>query len=342
MAVLRPWRLAGAVFALLLVGEITGPAAHAQAEGGERIYPRLLKSTVWVISPRGGNLYSMGTGSLLDLGLKLVLTNYHVVADKDTVTALFPTFHTGRSGHAELVAERDVYLNLFRSGGGCRGRVIARDPRRDLALIQLDTVPSGAHPVPLARQTVGPGERVHSIGNPGGSGALWVYTFGTVRQVYHKRWKCKFGEGILDLDAQVVETQSPTNQGDSGGPLVNDRGELVGVTQGSSSSAQLLSTFIEVGEVKDLLRSRKIKIALVSSGLSPRPAPGQAPAAEGDDADRGVRAERDAARKLRLAKILAGDGLQDKATARYQEIVDSFPNTKAAEEARQLLEKVKK
>ena len=65
---------------------------------------------------------------------------------------------------------------------------------------------------------------MHSIGNPGTSGALWVYTPGKVRQVYSKKWKAKLDErNIHTFQAKVIETDSPTNPGDSGGPLVNDR-----------------------------------------------------------------------------------------------------------------------
>jgi hypothetical protein len=50
--------------------------------------------------------------------------------------------------------------------------------------------------------------------------------------------------------------------------------------------------------------------------------------------------EYDAARKLKLAKMLEKDGVADKAKARYREIVDKYPGTKAAKEARALLEKM--
>ena len=44
-----------------------------------------------------------------------------------------------------------------------------------------------------------------------------------------------------------------------------------------------------------------------------------------------------ATRKLRLAKDILKDGKKERAKERLQEIVDKFPDTKAAEEARQLL-----
>src|SRR5205823_356163 len=77
-----------------------------------------------------------------------------------------------------------------------------------------------------------PGQNVYSIGNPGGSSAMWLLTAGTVRQVSRKRWTAGGMGRLFELEAEVVETSSPTNPGDSGGPLVNDRGEQVGVTQG--------------------------------------------------------------------------------------------------------------
>src|SRR5579883_180498 len=96
---------------------------------------------------------------------------------------------------------------------------------------------------------------VHSIGNAGASDARWQYTHGKVKQLSHKKWNARGGLGkVLTFDADILETQSPTNPGDSGGPLVNDALQLVGVTQGADVSARELSYFIDVGEVKKLLQ----------------------------------------------------------------------------------------
>jgi len=70
-----------------------------------------------------------------------------------------------------------------------------------------------------------------------------VYTSGTVRQVYRKKWVAGDEHKVFHLDAEIVETQSPTNAGDSGGPLVNDRAELVGVTQGGTLRGDLVNFF---------------------------------------------------------------------------------------------------
>lgn len=52
--------------------------------------------------------------------------------------------------------------------------------------------------------------------------------------------------------------------------------------------------------------------------------------------------EDDAARRLKFAKSLAADGLNAKARDLYKEIVAKWPKTKAAAEARELLDKAKK
>jgi hypothetical protein len=58
-----------------------------------------------------------------------------------------------------------------------------------------------------------------------------------------------------------------------------------------------------------------------------------APAAEPPDPEQAASA------KLNLAKMLAKDGLEKKARVRYEEILQQYPKTKAAREARKLLDR---
>jgi hypothetical protein len=79
--------------------------------------------------------------------------------------------------------------------------------------------------------------------------------------VYQKRWVAGDGDEEYRLEARVVETDSPTNPGDSGGPLANDKGELVGVTQGNVNrfQAAALSTFIDGSEVQRFLNTQTVR-----------------------------------------------------------------------------------
>ncbi|VTR91807.1 serine protease : Probable secreted proteinase OS=Blastopirellula marina DSM 3645 GN=DSM3645_26114 PE=4 SV=1: Trypsin_2 [Gemmata massiliana] len=252
--------------ALLLLA-LLAPAAPAQpkpesapqqADAGTSVYQKVVRSTVWVHSDRGGGKFATGTGSLVDKGRRLVLTNYHVVGDVKAATVYFPEFE-GREGK-KTISERKYYTD--RSGKlGISGEVLELDKQADLALIRIDRVPEGATELPLAPESPDPGQSVHSIGNPGKSGALWVYTPGKVRQVYTKKWKAKLDErNTVSFEAKVIETDSPTNPGDSGGPLVNDKGELIGVTQGGALDAQSISIFVDLSEVKRLINRRSVQL----------------------------------------------------------------------------------
>ncbi len=221
-------------------------------DAGATVYQKVVRSTVWVHSDRGGGKLSTGSGSLVDSGRRLVLTNYHVVGDVKKATVFFPTFDGKKP-----VPERKYYLSRPRLG--IAGEVVELDKQADLALIRIARVPDGVTELPLAAESPDPGQSVHSVGNPGKSGALWVYTAGKVRQVYSKKWKAKIGGKVVTFQAKVIETDSPTNPGDSGGPLVNDKGELVGVTQGGAIDAQSISIFVDRSEVKRFLNRRSVQ-----------------------------------------------------------------------------------
>src|SRR5262245_37941009 len=244
----------------LAVAQRGQPGADKGDGGGKNVYQRVLKSTVWVVLiddlGNGRARIASGSGALIDVRERLVLTNYHVVRTAPTAKVMFPIFNKN-----ELVAEKEHYQNLvLRGGGGLTGKVIAKEARADLALIQLDRLPPGAAALALAANGVGPGEDVHSIGNPAASGALWAYTRGSVKAVYRKSFRTSGpnGEGAFEIDARVVETSSPVNAGDSGGPVVNGNGELVAITQGhlSDETARSISYFIDLSEIKTFLKAK--------------------------------------------------------------------------------------
>lgn len=191
------------------------PVASAEPRrlSGDQIYRRLVKSTVFVLT---GD--SWGSGSLIHRERRLILTNYHVVGDNSEVSVSFPRYD--KSG--KLIVEGDSYLRAFKNREFIRGKVLKVAKGQDLALVQLETIPQGTPVLKLSAKSAEPGQTVHSVGNPGASDARWSYTSGTVRQVSHKNWKVKVDRAILAFDADVVETQSPTNPGDSGGPLVHE------------------------------------------------------------------------------------------------------------------------
>jgi len=230
----------GAVL-LLFVCLASGSADDTPRKG---LYKRTLRSTALIEA--GPN---KGTGWVVDAKRRWLITNSHVVGNQDAVVVTFPMYENGR-----LVAERVAYRN---SSQRVRGSVVDVDLHRDLALIEVESLPANITALPFAKEPPSPGDMVHSVGNPASSDALWVYTSGTVRQVYRKQF---YIDG-QQVNARVVETQSPINPGDSGGPLVNDAGELVGVNHALRRDAQLVSLSIEAAEVKQFLAAKGSTVA---------------------------------------------------------------------------------
>lgn len=266
----------------LFLAVATAPAALAQpkvdpapppTDAGAKVYKQSIRSVAWIHSERGAGKMATGSGSLIDKGRRLVLTNYHVVGDVHNATVFFPDFGADR----KVIPERKHYLDRANKLG-IPGEVVEIDKEGDLVLIRIDRLPDGTPELPLAAESPDPGQSVHSIGNPGKSGALWVYTPGKVRQVYSKKWRAKLDERTtLTFEAKVIETDSPTNPGDSGGPLVNDKGELVGVTQGGAIDAESLSVFVDLSEVKRLLARRSVQALRSTETTAAQPKPKEAP-----------------------------------------------------------------
>ncbi len=318
-------------------------------------YKHLLKSTVWVLKaedftdgPRSGTrVTGSGSGALIDVPNRLVVTNYHVVRDSKLAVIFFPAYDRQK----KLVPEREHYLSAFRARGGARATVIATDPKADLALIQLppNSLPAGTQSLRLAREDIGPSNPVHSVGNPGVSGALWVYAAGTVRAVYQKRAQVRGsgGDAPIMLNARVIETDSPISPGDSGGPLVNAAGELVGVAQSIvvGEAGRNLSVFVDVSELKTLLKKHNFTKILTAPPVA---VTASQPAEESTDKTKPVidspeaakkKKETAAQNKLTFAEAYKNDAAKYK--TKLQEIVKNYAGTEAAAEAQKRLDEMK-
>lgn len=139
-----------------------------------------------------------------------IITNNHVVAEADAVTVVY---------HDGLEAEATV---------------IGTDPDSDLAVIKVEQLPEGTHPLPLGdSDLVVVGETVIAIGNPFGLGSSM--TAGIVSAVGRT-----IASGATPFSIpHAIQTDAAINPGNSGGPLLNLRGEVIGVNaQIATSGAQ--------------------------------------------------------------------------------------------------------
>ncbi|MGE3804020.1 MAG: trypsin-like peptidase domain-containing protein [Gemmataceae bacterium] len=218
------------------------PAPRAELKPDE-IYKQLLHSSVLIVGANEKE-FSIGTGSLVHVDKKLVLTNQHVVMNQRDLAVIFPEYKDG-----EVIADPLHYEKKE-----IKGKVVAHDATRDLALIELEKVPDSVKALPLARKSVAPGAKVYSIGSSGaGRRTLWRFSEGSVRQVSYLEAKQR-RSGIL-FKGHVVETQSPVNPGDSGGAVVNGQMELCAVVSMSDRSSDLVSQCVDIREVRAFLDS---------------------------------------------------------------------------------------
>jgi S1-C subfamily serine protease/Flp pilus assembly protein TadD len=270
--------------ALVVVAVLCCCDRAAPAEPEVDVYRQTLRGTVWLITPAKGK----GTGWVIDRGRKLLITNLHVVADHDAVDVIFPVRRDGR-----LVTERSYYTenirDLQKAGRAVSGRVRRTDPDRDLALVELDSLPDDVTELKLAAAPPRPGEEVHSIGNRRDLDQLWEHTSGQVRQTFRTEEGYFWHGRRLAKGAAVVLAGSPILEGDSGGPVVNGRGEVVGVAAAVRWQSRLASLCVAAEEVRAFAKL-------------PPPAP------EKENSAAGAEVYRQALRSIALIKTASSNG----------------------------------
>ena len=153
--------------------------------------------------PRALPRRGLGSGFIIDQK-GLVVTNNHVVENADKITV-------------KLADEREF-----------SAKIVGRDPRTDIAVIQISDG-KGSFPVaPLGdSDSLQVGEWVVAMGSPFGLDN--TLTAGVVSAKGRH-----IGAGPYD---NFIQTDASINPGNSGGPLVNLRGEVVGINTAIFSRA---------------------------------------------------------------------------------------------------------
>lgn len=234
-------RFAGHVWGLLAVwawaARISVPAVVA-ADDISGLVEKVRLGVVLVKTDRGS-----GTGWIAD-STGRVITNYHVIAHSESCRVIYKS-----------------------AGGGEKGdtvdaKILAVDPKRDLAVLQLPAPRSnrsGWTSLPTG-ETVSPkaGESVFVIGNPGMGGELLEDTVTS---------------GIISNPAQpidgrdLIQVTAPINPGNSGGPLFNREGVVIGVVTLKGLRVEGIGFASHVKESVDLLAHADQKPFKVSGSL---------------------------------------------------------------------------
>jgi S1-C subfamily serine protease len=205
--------------------------------GPEEIFEKFANSVVYI-----ENQKDRGTGSgfvINHKGLK-VITNWHVVETAKDVTICL------RTDDLNKVCDTDYYS----------GKVIKKNKRKDLAMIEVKGLPSSIKPVVYGKyKDVKIGQTAFAIGHP--EGLVWTFTNGMISQ---KRPEHKWSYKSSRHKAKTIQIQVPINPGNSGGPLFNKDQKLIGVNTFTSEGENLnfaiavddLIEFINEVEQKDI------------------------------------------------------------------------------------------
>lgn len=206
----------------------------------KELHDWLVRGSGWVHNQRPQGLF-YGTAWIVDLEKRLMVTNAHVVEDSDAVNLVFPMWKDGK-----LVREEEAYKNSPR----VKGVVIDRDDNRDLALIQVESIPEGMHAFKIAAMEPDEGDEIRTIGafTNGGDGLIWGSVSGTVRTVGPQPGR--FGPQKV----RQVLSNAGTNGGNSGAPVVNMKGELVAVHAAYKNNSIEVAVHIAAQELNVFLK----------------------------------------------------------------------------------------
>ena len=170
--------------------------------------------------PQANQVNGMGAGVIID-SRGFILTNQHVIQD---VSRIEVTLHNGR---------RFI------------GKLIARHPETDLAMIKIDS----SRPLPVIKcgtsSDLMRGEPVIAIGNP--FGYHHTVTEGIISAL-HRDIPVN---GVQDYP-DLIQTDASINPGNSGGPLLNADGSMIGINAAVRIGAQGIGFAIPVDRAIDV------------------------------------------------------------------------------------------
>jgi serine protease Do len=207
----RPWsNLGNPAIAALLASALVGTSpAPARGEGVAQVFQRVNK-TVVIVRAKGRDLTVQSGNSVL-VKFNEVGSGVLVSPDGKVLTA------------AHVVQIADEITVEFVGGETVPARVVASEPRADLAMLQLERVPAGAQVAVLGDSSqVQVGEQVFIVGAP--YGIAHTLTVGYVSARH--RPNTIYAELPL---AEFLQTDAAINQGNSGGPMFSLQGDVIGI-----------------------------------------------------------------------------------------------------------------
>lgn len=201
----------------------------------EELY-RVMRNATFLIETLNEDGERVGTGTGFFVKEKILVTNYHVIKDKE---------EDGKVLGPELI-------NLYKISSKASTRPIPVDriiywsKENDLALLEIKSfLPEGIRPLELEIIKPKIGADIFVLGNP--LGIRGNFTTGKVSNfISHEA----LGKVML-FDAAI----SP---GNSGGPIVNTNGKVVGVVTATFNEGQNINLGVLSKNLEDLLKQNRL------------------------------------------------------------------------------------
>jgi S1-C subfamily serine protease len=170
--------------------------------------------SIQTLTDQGGGL---GSGFVYDKEGHII-TNYHVVDGATSLEVDFP------------------------SGLKLEGKVVAKDPDSDLAVVKVDAPADQLVPLALGDSSqLKVGQPVIAIGNP--FGLTSTMTTGIVSALGRTMESMRQAPGgSFFTAAGQIQTDAAINPGNSGGPLLDTMGEVIGINRAIQTNQTVLAS----------------------------------------------------------------------------------------------------
>ncbi|MBD3676292.1 MAG: DUF1080 domain-containing protein [Planctomycetaceae bacterium] len=199
----------------------------------------------------------IGSGFVVDVERKWIVTNYHVVGDSESAVVTFADKTTAK------VLGWNAHYTAF-----------------DLALLKIETNKK-LTALPVAISLPRKGDKTIAIGAP--RGLSFTASEGIVSGIRKGEELKEFAPG---LSGTWLQTSTPISPGSSGGPLLNFKGEVVGVNSSTLLGSQNLNFAISCEQINHLVkvgkrvRLRELALLTPTSEAKGIPKPGKPAASE--------------------------------------------------------------
>jgi S1-C subfamily serine protease len=207
-------------------GDDSGADSERESQMG-----RARRATVTVINHAPDKTYR-GSGVVYDSGEGLVLTAASVIWDRDSLETMT---HDGREFH---------------------GRLVARSPCADIAVLLLHPRPQGLTAIPIGDSgALRSGQSMTALGYTARSDEhhrTLTQTHGTVAATNVRAEL----DPSLPVFRSVVEHQAPITESTAGGPLIDAQGRIVAINTLLNTYGQRGAAGLYYGASSDYIRSR--------------------------------------------------------------------------------------